>query len=205
MCDCQDSYNEYPSVSIGGPPGDYTLVSPISSCEWLEYQVVSVCSFGVNPGTVLVSGFSGPKPIDGSGASTYNGFGNGGPATFINAHVIPINPNQFIPTLGPWERVSNQNLHVKIRIDGVIAAFVTIRMRSKIIKVIPAPFRTVDPDRPEDMSVAREEQILQAVYGDEGRLIEYGAHPAQKGTVRQFTTGRAGSGIVGWGGARRGE
>jgi hypothetical protein len=187
MCDCHD-YNPFPSVTIGGPPGDYVLPAPVTSNEFFEFQIVSVAVVGVNPGVVLVSGVREQKAIDTSGASTYNGENNN---TSIRAHVIPVAPNSFLPVLGPWEQVASPNRHLFVRIDGVIAAFVTIKMRDKILRAIPAPFITNHPQLPQETHLEREKRIRKAVWGEEGEAIEYGREPVEHERIRGFRTANA--------------
>lgn len=197
MCDHPETDNPFPSVTIGGPPGDYLLPPPVTSNQFIEYQVISVACSGTNPGVVQVSGVTKPQTLDTSGNSTYNGENNN---ASIRSHVITVAPNSYIPVDGPWEQVSSPNMHVFIRIDGATAAFVTIKQRAKLLLKVPQPFVTVPRDEPEAMNVAREERILQSVLGSEGRELEYARKPARKGTVRELTTGS--TEISGW--AKRG-
>jgi hypothetical protein len=197
MCgNCGNEYNPFPTISIGGPPGDYAIQPPVPSNLIIEYKVIAVSSIGVNPGVIQVSGVREPKSLDTTGNSTYNGVN---PNASIRSLVIPIGPNGFLPVLSDWEQIASPNGHLFVRIDGVIAAFVSIKQRVKILSVVPAPFVTVDPQQPHDMNLAREQQILQAVYGTPGREIEYGHEPIKSGTVRDLATnGTIDSGTRSW-------
>lgn len=185
MCKhCGTEYIEAPSITIGGPPGDYQIPSFSPASDHQEYQVVSVSSSGVNPGVVVVSGISAPKAgaVDTSGVTTYNGVNQN---TMILGHVIPIGPNTFIPVLGPWERVASENQQLFVRIDSVVAAFVTIKRRIKLIVKVPAPFTTVNPyeerlhavEAREAFNEARTQRIKEAVLEREGVAVEYGQRP----------------------------
>jgi hypothetical protein len=203
MCEHEDIYNPFPSVTIGGPPGDYLLPPPVTSNQYMEFKIVTFGSFGAAAGIVQVSGVSKPFPLDTSGVTTYNGENNN---NSIRAIVLSVGPTSTPPFDGEWEQISSPNMHIFVRIDGATAAFVTIKQRAKVLVTVPAPFVTVPHQVPETMNVAREERILQAVYGTEGREVEYGKRPFKGGTVREFLTGSTDEdGRVKLGPSRRGE
>lgn len=191
MCEnCGDKFIESPSITIGGPPGDYQILSFSPASDHAEYQIVSVSSSGVSPGVVVVSGITAPKAgaVDTSGATTYNGVNND---TAIRGHVIPIGPNVYIPIDGPWERIASENQQLFVRIDGVVAAFVTIKRRIKLIVKVPAPFTTVNPyeerlhnvEAREAFNEARTQRIKQAVLQNEGIQVAYGNRPGPTKSV----------------------
>lgn len=182
MCDCKQEYNKFPSVTIGGPPGDYVLPPPITSNDHVEFQVVGVASVGAPAGVVQISGIRELKALDTTGGSTYQGEN---PGTFIRAHVVPLPGNTYIPVVGPWEQVASPNAHIFIRIDGSTAAFVTIKQRVKILQKVPAPFVTNHPHEPQETHLERERRIRRAVWGEEGEAIEYGKEPVENERIRQ--------------------
>lgn len=182
MCENEYDYNPFPSVTIGGPPGNYALRPPVSSSEHMEFVIISVANVTPNNAIVQVSGIDIPLPIDTTGASIYSD------TAFIRSQVITV---PFHTTLftsqSSWEQIARSDKALFVRIDGLnTVAFITIKFRAKILKVIPGPIVTNRYDMPEETHLEREKRIRRAVWGEEGEAIEYGVMPVENERVREL-------------------
>ncbi len=183
MCTDIDNYTSIPAMTVGGPPGDYIIRCPIPSSEYAEFSIVSVAVIGNNSAVIQASGLDRPRTLDTSGTSVYND------TTFIRSQVTQCPANTSIP-IGDsfYDRIGNERGDVFIRIDGAVAAFVTVKMRVKKLTKIPAPFTTVHPEDREQYHYERERRIQDATLGQEGEMEVYGTRPGRPG-VRSLTTG----------------
>jgi len=179
MCESED-YQYFPCVMVGGGPGDYLVRCPVSSSKEFEFAVVAIGNTQAKFMTVQVSGVGPPKPLDGTQASTYND------TSFVPAMVFTLQTNNAsaFPNVF-YDRITNADGIVYIRIDGGNpgVAYVTIKFRVKILRVIPAPFQTVHPDAMAAMHKEREIRIQQSVLQREGELVTYGKQPGPAGTI----------------------
>ncbi len=184
MCTDIDNYTSVPAMTVGGPPGDYIIRCSIPSSEYAEFSIVSIAVVGNNSAVIQSSGLDRPRTLDTSGSSIYND------TTFIRSQVIQCPANNSIP-IGDsfYDRIANERGDVFIRIDGAVAAFVTVKMRVRKLTKIPAPFVTVHPENKEQYNYERERRIQEAVLGQEGELEVYGTRPGRKGQVRTLATG----------------
>ncbi len=179
MCEEKD-YTYFPSVMVGGGPGDYLVRAPVSSSKEFEFAVVAIAQTQSKFMTIQASGVGPPKPLDGTQASTYND------TSFVPAMVFTLqsNTSTAFPNIF-YDRITNPDGIVYIRIDGGNpgVAYVTIKFRVKILRVIPAPFQTVHPDMVAAMHKEREMRIQQSVLSREGELLTYGHEPGPAGGI----------------------
>jgi hypothetical protein len=175
-------YQEFPSFSFGGPPGDYTARVPVSSNEEAEFMIVAVANGAVNVASVIIGSYTNPfANPDISGATTYNDT-NLIPGLFFR---IPIN-NMVLPN-PVWERIINQRGEVYMHINNAQCALVTIKFRVKILKKIPAPFKTVAPEDEKLVHAMREQKIQEAVLARLGEEYTYGHEPPQQPIIEPIT------------------
>lgn len=193
-------YNVFPAVTIGGGSGDYLLRVPVSSKDTTEFCVVSVASLTANPGTVQVSGIDRPTTIN--GAPTFTD------ANFIRGQVIAVGANNTIP-MGEsfYDQINLPRGEVYVRIDGTNAyILVTIKFRVKILKKVPAPFRTVKPEQEQLVHQERERRIQEAVLAQEGEQYTYGKRPPGEPIIEPEPAGTAPATRLGyWGKLTRGS
>lgn len=181
MCESHaPNYNFFPSLTIGGPPGLYKVRCPVPSKELAEYNVVSIANFLTNPATVLVSGTDQPPAIDTTGASTFDD------TTFQRCQAYSLAVSSSITPNEQWDIITSPEGYVFVRIVGGVCTFVTIKFREKILRAIPAPARTVNPNEPEQYHQLRAKKVQNMVLGKEGELEEYGSRPGQLAGIRRY-------------------
>ena len=155
-----NDYQYFPSRTIGGPTGDYELISPIPSGKWAEFLIVDV-TFGTGTtSSVLVSGNAKFPQLAYDGSKAI-GLADGKGGSAITA--IPFRDNNIgLSIIGPmpWERITNSEQKVFVRIDTADGAsvYVTIKFRERILKIIPGPPVQVHPDHAHQLNIAREEK-----------------------------------------------
>ncbi|SRR6266705_96277 len=177
-------YTDFPAVTVGGPPGDYIIRAPVVSNEYIEFAVILMTVVGASDGVIQTSGIDKPRTLDTSGNSIYND------TTFIRSQVLLCPKGNSLPVGDAfYDRVANSQGNVFIRIDSAAFATVTVKMRAKILKIIPDKFVTVKPEHKEQYHYERERRIQEAVLGSEGEIIEYSDRPGKPKTVRSLQTG----------------
>lgn len=179
MCESQD-YQYFPSQMIGGGVGDYLVRVPVSSSKEVEFAVLAITNTQGKTMTIQVSGVGPPKTLDGTQNSSYND------TSFVPSMVFSTQANTASTLPTPvYDRVTNADGIVYVRVDGAggSCAYVTIKFRVKILRVIPAPFTTVHPDAMAAMHKEREMRIQQSVLQTEGELVTYGKQPGPAGTI----------------------
>lgn len=179
MCE-EQAYNYFPAQMIGGGIGDYLVRVPVSSSKEVEFAVLAITNTQGKTMTIQVSGVGPPKTLDGTQNSSYND------TSFVPAMVFTTQANTASTLPTPvYDKVTNADGIVYVRIDGAggSCAYVTIKFRVKIIRVIPAPFNTVHPDAMAAMHKEREMRILDRTLQTEGELAVYGQQPGQPGRV----------------------
>lgn len=182
MCS-HDEYNYFPSVTIGGPPGNYILRPPVPSYQNIEFCVVSYVCGLAGPGNALVSGSEPTNTIDLTATSTFND------NAFLRGQFYRAGTNGSMTPTETWERITHPQGNIFVLIVGSTTSYLTIRFREKILNRIPAPATTVHPSQEHLTHKERERRIEQAVLGTEGELETHGKRPARPGTVRSLQTG----------------
>ena len=156
-----NDYQYFPSRTIGGPTGDYELLSPIPNGKWAEFLITDVTFGTATVSSVLISGDSKLSQLvyDGSKAI---GLADGKEGqSFVTG--IPFRDNNIgLSIIGPmpWERITNSQQKVFVRIDTTDGAsvYVTIKFRERLLKIIPGPAVQVHPDHQHQLNIAREEK-----------------------------------------------
>lgn len=178
MCD-SEKWNYFPSIAVGGAPGDYIARVPVASNQFAEFMVVGIANGATTQANVIISGMTDSLGVDFSGTSLYND-------TFqINGQVYRCGTNTTLNPAESWERVANSQGMVWIHVQNAACCIVTIRFRVKILAKIPAPFRTVHPNEEQQYNYMREDRIRQAVLNQEGMAIEYGSEQSQPTGTRK--------------------
>lgn len=182
--------------TIGGPTGDYFFDPDMDSGDWLEYRVLSIANGATGPTYVQFSGQNPPTTLAFDGTKTINNANAYATLTYtVGANNSPIPPS-------PWIRIVNQIGIAYIRIDTPVnnACYVSVQARSRILRKIPEPFRTVSPENEQLVHAVRETRIQQAVLGQAGEEKEYATRPIEKEQIVPATTGRQpGSKLGYWG------
>lgn len=182
--------------TIGGPTGDYLFDPDIDSSDWLEYRVLSIANGATGPTYMQLSGQTPPTTLAFDGTKTINNANAYATLTYtVGANNSPIPPS-------PWIRIVNQIGVVFIRIDTPVnnSCYVSVQARARILKKIPAPFKTVAPENERLIPAMREARIQQAVLGQAGEEKEYAARPIEEQQIVPATTGRQpGSKLGYWG------
>jgi len=156
---CSDpTYEEKPALTIGGPSGDYFVTCPTTSCKWAEYAIDSVVNGDGGTGAVVVSGNSKPSALDYTGLAQ-NTFSDDALIKGVPIRV-PATVTQVINS--SWERITNSQKRVFVRIDAAASTsmFVTIRFRIKVLDIIPGPTQTGHADAMQEMNEARAEMTM---------------------------------------------
>jgi hypothetical protein len=172
MCEHEETlYNEFPTQTIGGAAGDYSLTCPVTSARWVEYCVVSVAGNG----NVVVSGNSKPSALKYDGSVTLSD----------GAEVVGIaySQNGTVTSVSPrWERVSNSQKKVFIRIDPSTGAsvYVSIKFRARLLDKVPAQVVAVHPDHAQQLNIARAEAVKERL-----KIVETETEGGAIGTVPQ--------------------
>lgn len=151
-----DHYNYFPAMTIGGPTGDYEIISPVPSGRWAEYSIVAIANGDTGSSSVFVSGRSAPVQLLYNGSQTMNkdAFVPG-----IAARVAATTTSY--PALADFEKVthSQQKVFVRIDVTGGGSCFVTLKFREKLHTVIPGPTpATSHSDHGHQMNIARSEK-----------------------------------------------
>src|SRR6266568_9560153 len=172
-----NEYQYFPSVTIGGPPGQYVLKTPLPSNGGIEFCIVTFSCLAAGPGSAIVSGVDQQSTVDTSGASKYSD------NTFLRGIFVTAPTNTTIPGVEIWEKVANQIGTVFILTTGGTASFITIKFRIKVLHRIPEPFQTVPVDNPQLYHEERARRVELATLGREGELEVYNpGPPAEPGT-----------------------
>lgn len=155
MCDHCGLYNYFPPVTIGGTSGDYSIVAPVGSNRYAEYQVVEIAN-GAQAATVVVSGDSTPVAPVFDGSKTISGDER------INGHVfnLPASVTQQGDTT-QWDRITHSQHKCFARIDNAAShsTYVTIRFRVRLLTVIPGPPKETHPDLGHQLNIERSQNI----------------------------------------------
>ncbi len=174
MCTDDTNYNPFPPQVQGGATGNYAFECVMDSNDFIEYNIVAIANGDGGPGAVIVSGQNAPSAgLDYTGIAANkldvsNGASIPGIAFRISQYTTLTPPPQ-------WRRVTSTEGKVFVRIDAQAntSIYVTIEFRAKILKTIPAVFKTVHPD---DMYVVHQERakkVEMAVLGKEGEREVY--------------------------------
>lgn len=172
--------------TLGGPTGDYFFDPDMDSADWLEYRILAIANGATGPTYIQCSGTIAPTPLAFDGTKTINNVNAYPTVTYtVGANNSPIPPS-------PWIRIVNQIGVVFIRIDTPVnnACYISVQARSRILKKIPAPFKTVAPENERLVSAMREARIQQAVLGQSGEEIAYGSRPIETEPIRPQQTER---------------
>ncbi len=157
----EELYQTFDPIIIGGPTGDYSIIAPVTSARWVEFNIINVATGDVSGATgVIISGNS--KPVQ------PNWVGAAGTA-LDNDHVMHgIAFRQLQSTNAPpapisWIRVTNSEKKVFIRIDtkDSDSAYVTLQFRARMLDRIPGPSHEVHPDHSHLLNQARAETTKQ--------------------------------------------
>lgn len=176
MCDdkrkCNDPYNYFPPITIGGPTGDYFVECPVTSGRWVEFAVVAIANGDVGVGAVVVSGDSKPVALNYTGGNTLSD------ETYLRGIAYRLGASTtLIGDSDAFYRVTHSQKRVFVRIDAGTSnsMYVTLQFRIKPLDRIPGPSVTVHPDHAHQMNIAREDKTIE-------RLTHMGViHPEQKG------------------------
>lgn len=174
------NYNLFPSQTIGGPPGLYKMRCPVPSKELAEFCVVSISNFLTNPSTILVSGTDQPPIIDTTGTTTFDD------TSFQRCQLYSLAVSSSVTPNEQWDIITSPQGYIFVRIIGGACSFVTIKFREKILRAIPAPARTVNPNESEQYHQERAKRVQSMVLGKEGELEEYGKRPGQLAGIRRY-------------------
>lgn len=179
LCSCSGDFNIFPTRSVGGPPGAYKMQLPLSSKDYGEFCVVAVSNLGTNASSILITGaeLSSLAALDSTGNTTYDDQSYVKGINFVCGGNSTLTPNET------WERISNAQGYIFIRITSGTFVTVSIKFREKIMKVVPGPMRTVHPEDMEQMNYLRERRIQRSVLGNEGEIEEYGRRPGKPGRI----------------------
>lgn len=157
---CHDSsYEELPPITLGGPTGDYFVICPIRSGKWVEFAIDTIVNGDGGTGAIVVSGSAIPKALDYTGQSTIklsdDAVLRGTPFR------IPATTTQQINS--SWERITNSEKKVWVRIDAAASTsmYIALRFRNKVLDVVPGPNHEVHPDFMQEMNKARSETTRQ--------------------------------------------
>lgn len=172
MCDDCQNYNYFPTLTIGGPSGDYKIQCPVTSCQWAEYRVVTLANSTNADTHVIVSGDDKPiaLPFDNTKIITDQNFIRG--QVYYCLFASNVSPN------ARWDRITHSQKYVFVRIDtsGSGAVYVGIQFRARYLKVIPGPAETVHPEHEHQMNLLRSDTIVKRLKaaGIPERAIENG-------------------------------
>ena len=156
-----DQYQEFDPIIIGGPTGDYSVIAPMASSRWVEFNIVSLATGDVTGATgFVISGNSVPKQPNWVGAA--------GTALdsdhVVHGIVFRLAQSQTsTPAPFAWIRVTNSEKKVFIRIDtqNSDSAYITLQFRARLLDNIPGPSHTVHPDHMRNMNQLRHDTTTQ--------------------------------------------
>jgi hypothetical protein len=158
--DDSEQYQEFDPIVIGGPTNDYSVIAPMVSSRWVEFNVLSIATGDVTGATgVVISGNSKPSQPNWVGAVG---------TALDNDHVVHglvfrlSQTTSQVPLTG-WIRVTNSEKKVFIRIDtkDSDSAYVTLQFRARLIDKVPGPSHEVHPDHMHKLNQARSETTKQ--------------------------------------------
>ena len=180
-----DSYQEFPAITVGGPTGDYIAKCPVTSCEWAEYAIDSIVNGDGGTGSIVVSSIATPKAVDYAGVNVLSD------TTVLRGIPFRLLATSSLPVNGSFERIVNDQKWVFVRIDAAASTsmYVTIRFKVKILAKIPAPFVTVRPEDEQLVHAERERRIQAAVLG-QGEEYAYASRPVEKEQIVEPNTGQ---------------
>ncbi len=194
MCQEKYEYQEFLPRTVGGPSGNYELMSEVTSAEFVEFCVLSTAGGDSGPYTIVVSGNQIPFQLLFNGSQLFGSstLGVNGQAV-IDGMVLHSSGISSVSLIGRWIRVVNQQRKVFARIDTPLntSAFVTIQFRDCILKKVPDVFYTVHPSEEAQYNQERARRIEAAVLGKEGEYEIYGNRTVNPGTVREIETGES--------------
>jgi hypothetical protein len=196
-------FQEFPTITVGGPPGDYIARVPVPSNEEADFMIISATDGAANAARILINSSQATYPAapqypDYSGASIYSD------RQAINGITLIVGINNTTFPNPVWERIQNQIGEVYVHIYQATAAFVSIKFRVKILKKIPAPFRTVGPEDERIVHAMREKKIQEAVLAQEGEHYVYGKQPPTEPIIEPISaTPQPKSKLGYWGRTRR--
>ncbi len=194
MCQEKYEYQEFLPRTVGGPSGNYELMSEVTSAEFVEFCVLSTAGGDAGPYTIVVSGNQIPFQLAFNGSQLFGSstLGVNGQAV-IDGMVLHSSGISSVSLIGRWIRVVNQQRKVFARIDTPLntSAFVTIQFRDCILKKVPDVFYTVHPSEEAQYNQERARRIEAAVWGKEGEHEIYGQRTVNPGTVREIETGES--------------
>ncbi len=158
--DDETKYNEFDPIIIGGLTGDYSVIAPVTSARWVEFNVLNIATGDVSGATgVVISGNSKPTQPNWVGAA----------GTALDSdHVMHglafrlAQTTSIVPLTG-WIRITNSEKKVFIRIDtkDSDSTYVTLQFRARLLDRIPGPSHEVHPDHSHMLNQARAETTKQ--------------------------------------------
>jgi hypothetical protein len=166
----EDYIKEMPPRTIGGATGNYVLNSEITSNRWVEFAVDSIANGDVGTSTVFISG---DAPM--GAALDYTGLANNSYGiqtststtkdSAVRGTPYRIPATSTIIINGPWQRITNSEDKVYIRIDAGTnnSCYVTISERIKELVTVPGIALTVHPDHSQQMNIARADAITSRI------------------------------------------
>lgn len=171
MCKDCENYNYFPTMTIGGPSGDYKIQCPVVSCQWAEYRVVSLANSTNADSHIIVSGDDVPKALPFDNTKTLTD------QAFIRAQVYYALFASNVTPNARWDRITHSQKYVFIRIDtgATAACYVGIQFRTRYLKVIPGPAETVHPEHEQQINLARAHTVVERLRaaGIPERAIEH--------------------------------
>jgi len=188
-----EDYLYFPTVSIGGTPGNYILRCPLpSNADYAEVAVIVFSNAGTASMTATVSGAElqqDPLMI----AGVTNIFND---QTFIRGAIYRAGVNGVVTPTESWERVTDAQgrIFVTLGAGGVgspVQGYVSLKVRVHIKNRIPQPATTVIPSEEPQYHQERARRIEAAVLGREGEYEIYGKSPRTPGTTREIETGES--------------
>lgn len=172
---------EFPTLAVGGPPGDYVARVPVPSNEEVHFMIMSVANGATNVSTVTVTthlrGF----------AADFSGVGALSDTTAFPGFIFRCPTQNTVIPNPAWERVENDTGEVYVHVAGGVASFVMIKFRVKLLKKIPAPFKTVAPEDEKLVHAMREKRIQEAVLAQAGEEYVYGNEPPKQPIIEPIT------------------
>jgi len=157
-------YQELPPITIGGEPGSYEVPCPIASCRWAEFAIDSVVNGDAGTAALFVTGNSAP-----GFEMNYAGVNSLSNDEYVYGTPIRVPATTTLPINGDYQRITNSERKVFVRIDGTAggSTYVTLRFRARILERIPGPSKEVHPDHAHELNKLRADNVNQ-------RLAELG-------------------------------
>jgi UDP-3-O-acyl-N-acetylglucosamine deacetylase len=173
MCEHEELfYNEFPTQTIGGGAGDYSLTCPVTSARWVEYCVMNLAGNG----NAVVSGDGKPAPLPYDGSVSLND------QQYIVGTAYSQNYQRNTAVATKWERVTNSQKRVFVRIDPLsgTSLYVSIKFRARLLDKVPAQVVAVHPDHAQQLNIARAEAVKERL-----KIVETETEGGAIGTVPQ--------------------